>query len=109
MEKLLHVFIGTAKVGTLTAGEGGDHAFAYAAGWLNGPAPIPLSLSLALQTEPFSPAASKAFFRTSCRRDSCATTSPASIGFLPMTTSAWPSIRAIPGSRLKKGPHATGR
>jgi serine/threonine-protein kinase HipA len=62
MERLLHVFIDTAKVGTLTGHAGGDFSFAYDAGWLSRKAPIPLSLSLPLQPEPFSPEASKTFF-----------------------------------------------
>lgn len=62
MEKLLHVFIDSAKVGTLTGNDGGDFFFTYDAGWLDSKEPIPLSLSLPLQPEPFSPEASKAFF-----------------------------------------------
>lgn len=62
MDELLHVFIDTAKVGTLTSGEDADYVFTYAADWLGDRASIPLSLSLPLQTEPFSLAASKGFF-----------------------------------------------
>jgi serine/threonine-protein kinase HipA len=62
MEKLLHVFFDTAKVGMLTSDGEGGFFFAYDAGWLGRKAPTPLSLSLPLRPEPFSPEASKAFF-----------------------------------------------
>lgn len=62
MNELLHVFIDSAKVGILTLTENGDYVFAYSAEWLKGNAPIPLSLSLPLRREPFSPGISRAFF-----------------------------------------------
>ncbi len=62
MDKILHVYIDAVKVGTLTGKDNGDYIFAYDAGWLGSRAPIPLSLSLPLQLEPFTPEPSKAFF-----------------------------------------------
>ena len=62
MDKLLHVYIDTDKVGTLTGKENGDYFFAYEASWLASRLPIPLSLSLPLQLEPFAPEVSKSFF-----------------------------------------------
>lgn len=62
MDKILHVYIDAAKVGTLTGKANGDSVFAYDAGWLGSRAPLPLSLSLPLQLNPFTPELSKAFF-----------------------------------------------
>lgn len=62
MDKILHVYIDTARVGTLVGKGNGDYVFSYDAGWLDSKAPIPLSLSLPLQLEPFTPELSKAFF-----------------------------------------------
>jgi serine/threonine-protein kinase HipA len=62
MDSILHVYIDTAKVGTLAGKDNGDYVFGYDAGWLGSKTPIPLSLSLPLQLEPFSPELSKAFF-----------------------------------------------
>jgi len=62
MRKLLHVYIDTAKVGILSGEDSGEYSFTYEASWLGNKAPIPLSLSLPLQLEPFPPEASKAFF-----------------------------------------------
>ena len=61
MTNLLHVYIDTKKVGTL-AGNDVDYFFTYAASWLTAPASIPLSLSLPLQSQPFPPDISRAFF-----------------------------------------------
>lgn len=58
MRELLHVYIDAAKVGVLS----GEYFFTYEPGWLGSEAPIPLSLSLPLQIEPFPPEAAKAFF-----------------------------------------------
>jgi serine/threonine-protein kinase HipA len=58
MRELLHVYIDAAKVGVLS----GEYFFTYEPGWLGSKEPIPLSLSLPLQIEPFPPEASKAFF-----------------------------------------------
>ena len=46
----------------LTGRDNGDYIFAYDAGWLGSRAPIPLSLSLPLQREPFTPELAQAFF-----------------------------------------------
>ncbi len=62
MDRILHVYIDTAKVGTLTGMDNGDYVFAYESGWLASKTPIPLSLSLPLQLGPFAPELSKAFF-----------------------------------------------
>jgi serine/threonine-protein kinase HipA len=62
MDRFLHIFIDSAKVGTLTGKDNGDHIFTYDDGWLGRRSPTPLSLSLPLQAEPFSPEISKAFF-----------------------------------------------
>ncbi len=62
MDKFLHIYIESAKVGMLTARENGDYSFAYESSWLTSRASIPLSLSLPLQAEPFTPVISKAFF-----------------------------------------------
>jgi serine/threonine-protein kinase HipA len=62
MDSILHVYIDTAKAGTLAGKDNGDYVFGYDAGWLGSKTPIPLSLSLPLQLEPFSPELSKAFF-----------------------------------------------
>ena len=62
MAGILHIYIESVKVGTLTATENGDYFFTYESSWLVSRAPIPLSLSLPLQTEPFSFEISKAFF-----------------------------------------------
>jgi serine/threonine-protein kinase HipA len=62
MEKLLHVYIDTAKVGVLAGKDDGNYFFTYDAGWLASKAPIPLSLSLPLQLDRFGPELSKAFF-----------------------------------------------
>ncbi|MCM2264279.1 MAG: type II toxin-antitoxin system HipA family toxin [Desulfuromonadales bacterium] len=62
MDRILHVYIDTAKVGMLTSTDNSGYVFAYDAGWLGSRAPIPLSLSLPLQREPFTPELSKAFF-----------------------------------------------
>jgi len=62
MRNLLHVYIDTAKVGTLIGEDSGEYSFNYEASWPGSKAPIPLSLSLPLQIEPFPPEASKAFF-----------------------------------------------
>jgi serine/threonine-protein kinase HipA len=51
-----------ARVGTLTDENSRGHVFAYDAGWLGSRSPLPLSLSLPLQREPFIPELSKAFF-----------------------------------------------
>ena len=61
MTNLLHVYIDTMKVGTLTGNEI-DYVFAYEESWLTAPASIPLSLSLPLQSQPFPPDISRAFF-----------------------------------------------
>ncbi|MHB8707359.1 MAG: HipA domain-containing protein [Desulfuromonadales bacterium] len=58
MRELLHVYIDAAKVGVLN----GEYFFTYEPRWLESKEPIPLSLSLPLQIEPFPPEASKAFF-----------------------------------------------
>lgn len=62
MDRILHVYADAAKIGTLTGTDNGDYLFAYDAGWLGSKTPIPLSLSLPLQPEPFSPELAKAFF-----------------------------------------------
>lgn len=62
MDRTLHVYIDAAKVGALTGKDNGDYIFAYDSGWLDSKAPIPLSLSLPLQLDPFIPELSKAFF-----------------------------------------------
>lgn len=61
MTNLLHVYIDTRKVGTLTGHEV-VYFFAYEESWLTNPAAIPLSLSLPLQPQPFPPEISRAFF-----------------------------------------------
>jgi serine/threonine-protein kinase HipA len=58
MRELLHVYIDAAKVGVLN----GEYFFTYEPRWLESKEPIPLSLSLPLQIEPFPPEAAKAFF-----------------------------------------------
>ncbi|WP_432823711.1 type II toxin-antitoxin system HipA family toxin [Trichloromonas sp.] len=62
MDKILHVYIDQEKVGTLTGNESGNYIFVYDAGWLDSKTPIPLSLSLPLQTAPFTAELSRAFF-----------------------------------------------
>lgn len=62
MNHILHVYIDATKVGTLTGKDNGDYIFAYDADWLGSRTPIPLSLSLPMQLEPFTPVLSKAFF-----------------------------------------------
>ncbi|MHB8709243.1 MAG: HipA domain-containing protein [Desulfuromonadales bacterium] len=62
MRNLLHVYFDTSKVGTLIGEDSGEYSFTYEASWLGSKTPIPLSLSLPLQIEPFPPEASKAFF-----------------------------------------------
>ena len=62
MDRILHVYIDTAKVGMLTGTDNDDYVFAYDARWLGSKAPIPLSQSLPLQLASFTPELSKAFF-----------------------------------------------
>ncbi|MCD6580601.1 MAG: type II toxin-antitoxin system HipA family toxin [Desulfuromusa sp.] len=62
MDNFLHVYIESTKVGILTARESGDYFFTYESSWINSLASIPLSLSLPLQEESFTPEISKAFF-----------------------------------------------
>lgn len=62
MSRRLQVYSGAERVGELTCGADDLYAFAYDAGWLAGRSPVPLSLSLPLQRDPFPPAAVKAFF-----------------------------------------------
>lgn len=62
MANILHVFIDSTKIGTLTRQEGVDFVFAYDSDWLNSAAAIPLSLSLPLQPGSFAPEASRIFF-----------------------------------------------
>lgn len=62
MATLLHVFIDSTKVGTLTRQESDDFVFVYDGDWLHSAATIPLSLSLPLQPGPFAPETSKILF-----------------------------------------------
>lgn len=61
-DKLLVVWWDGQVVGHFTQDRHGDIAFAYAPSWLEGDAPLPLSASLPLRTEPFSRRECRPFF-----------------------------------------------